>query len=105
MEFSTYVRKPFTVEAVLLTEENIAEAAELIGTLRKDRNDKPFIRVNPHWVPNLERVWPGYYMTRLDHAIRCYHPKAFADQFSEITPEIKDWITFLNGDQEEAVGG
>ncbi len=35
MDFTTYVRKPFTVEATEITLENIEELAPLVGTSRR----------------------------------------------------------------------
>lgn len=107
MEFKTFVRKPFTVEAVEVTEENIAEIAEIVGTLRKKDNGTPYIQVDRRLVPNVFRVYPGYWMTRMGDNIRCYSKKIFTEQFLPSNDDIEDWIRFLNGDpvkaQEEVV--
>jgi hypothetical protein len=95
MEYTNFVRKPFVVEAVELTRENIEEAAEHVGILRTKRDGNPYIQVNPLLVPNVERVFLGFYMTRMGDNIRCYSKRVFNDQFTEITPDIKSWVDFM----------
>ncbi len=53
MEFTTFVRKPFTVDAVEVTEENIAEIAELVGVLRQKEDGAPYIHVDRRLIPNI----------------------------------------------------
>lgn len=96
MNFTTFVRKPFTVEAVEVTEENIAEIAPLVGTLSQKEDGTPFIAVNRKLVPNVFRVYPGFWMTRMGDNIHCYTKKLFASQFIEQDADIKAWVDFLN---------
>lgn len=96
MEFSEYVRKPFLVEAIEVTEENIAEIAKYVGELREKDDGTPFIYVDRRLVPNIFRVYPGFFMTRMGDHIRCYSRKVFAEQFTGSTPEIQTWVDFLN---------
>jgi len=103
MEFTTFVRKPFVVEAVEVTEENIAEIAPLVGTLSQKEDGTPFIAVNRKLVPNVFRVYPGFWMTRMGDNIHCYTKKLFASQFIEQDQDIKAWVDFLNADN--APGG
>jgi hypothetical protein len=88
MEFSTFVRKPFMVEAVEVTTENIAEIAKLVGTLKEKPDGTPYIHVDKRLVPNVYKVYPGFWMTRMNDNIRCYARKVFIEQFIESTPEI-----------------
>ncbi len=61
MEFTTFVRKPFTVEVVEVTDENIAEIAELVGTLRCKEDGSRYIHVDrPSW-SSRSRGIPGRY--------------------------------------------
>lgn len=83
MEFNTYVRKPFVVEAVEITEENIEEVAEFVGTIRHKEDGTKYIFVDRRLVPNLFRVYPGFFMTRMGDNVRCYSPKIFNDQFQQ----------------------
>jgi len=102
MEFTTFVRKPFVVEAIEITEENIAEVAELIGTLKQKENGAPYIAVNRRLVPNLFRVYPGFWMTKMGDGdnIRCYSKRVFQQQFVESDVSIMNWVAYLNKDGE-----
>lgn len=97
MEFTTFVRKPFTVEAVEVTEENIADIAEFVGTLREKDDGTPYIQVDRRLVPNIFRVYPGFWMTRMGDNIRCYSKRIFTDQFTENTPHVAEWVRYMNG--------
>lgn len=101
MEFTNYVRKPFFVEAVKITNENIAEVAELVGQLRQKPNGTPYIQVDRMKVPNVFRVYPGFWMTRMGEHIRCYASRIFEEQFAKSSPEVEDWVEFLNNGQVE----
>lgn len=96
METTTFVRKPFVVEAVEVTTENIAEIAELVGVLRETDNGTPYIHVDRRLVPNIYRVFPGYWMTQMGDHIRCYSKKIFRAQFIESNPELQEWIQKLS---------
>lgn len=96
LEYKEYIRKPFVVEAVLITEENIKEIAKFVGKTETSEDGTIFIRVDPELVPNVTRVFPGHYMTRMGDHIRCYTPKVFFDQFTEMTPPVKEWVEFVN---------
>jgi len=102
MDFTTFVRKPFTVEAVEITEDNIAEVAELIGTLRYKENGTPFIAVNRRIVPNIFRVYIGFWLTKMgEDNIRCYSKRVFNQQFIETTPELVGLLGSLNTTYED----
>lgn len=81
MEFNTFVRKPFTVEAVEVTAENIAEVAKYVGDLREEDDGTQYILVDRRLVPNIARVYAGFYMTKMGKNVRCYSRKIFNDQF------------------------
>lgn len=81
MEFSTYTRKPFTVEATRITAENIEEVAKLIGDIRTKEDGTPFIVVNRRIIPSISRVYVGYWLTQMGDNLRCYSDKVFTDQF------------------------
>lgn len=98
LEFNNFVRKPFSVEAIEVTTENINEIAAHVGTLRKKENGTPYIQVDRRLVPNIFRVYPGFWMTRMGDNIRCYSKRAFEEQFVESTPDIDSWVKFMNKD-------
>lgn len=92
MEFKEYVRKPFTVEAVEITTQNIGECAKHIGDLCKSEDGSLYIQVDSLRIPNVFRVVPGYWMTRMNGNIRCYSNKVFKEQFVEQDAIIKQWV-------------
>lgn len=96
LELSMFVRKPFAVEAVEVTRDNIAEIAELVGTLREKDDGTPYIQVDRRLVPNIYRVYPGFWMTRMGDNIRCYSKRIFKNQFVENTPDINTMLQFIN---------
>lgn len=96
MEFAEFVRRPFTVEAVEVTVDNIEEIAEFVGTLRHKDNGTPYIQVNFRLVPNVPKVFPGFWMTKMGDNIRCYSKRAFEEQFVRTSEEIKNWVNYMN---------
>ena len=85
MEFTTFIRKPFTVEAVEITDDNIIEVAKLIGELRT-KGDTPFIQLDRRLVPNVQRAYIGWFVTRLGENFRAYSPRVFNEQFTTYEP-------------------
>ncbi len=85
MEFTKFKRRPFEIEAVQITNDNIEELAELIGELindvAADEPVEPYIRINKRIVPNINRAYVGWWVTRMGDNIRCYAPKVFDEQF------------------------
>lgn len=102
LEFATFVRKPFSVEAVQITEENIEEVATLVGTL-KEKDGERYIQVDRKKVPNVGQVTPGYWMTRMGRNIRCYSERVFLEQFVPTSPDIQNWVTFLENSTKSGV--
>lgn len=97
LEFTTFVRKPFTIEAVEITEENIAEIAPMVGDLCTKEDGSRFIKVDHNRVPNVPMVFVGYWMTKMGNNVRCYSRKSFALQFVEQTEDIEKWVKYVNG--------
>ena len=89
MTFRKFVRKPFVVEALQITEDNIEELSELIGEYGVDKSG-PFIMADPERVPTVDRVVPGYWVTKMGKNVRCYSDKVFSGQFIEGTPSVLD---------------
>lgn len=90
MEFSTYTRKPFVVEATCITAENIEDVAKLIGDIRTKDDGTPFIVVNRRIIPSISRVYIGYWLTQMGDNLRCYSDKVFTEQFiaAEVLAEV-----------------
>jgi hypothetical protein len=100
LEFSPFIRKPFVVEAVQVTEDNIQQIAKYVGDIEEKTDGSPYIAVDRRIVPNIFRVYPGFWMTRMGDHIRCYSARVFAQQFTEQTEEIAGWVEYLNGGEE-----
>lgn len=99
MQFTTFVRKPFVVQAIEVTNDNISEIAKYVGDLREKEDGTPYILVDPRLVPNIERVYPGFFMTKMGENVRCYSRRIFKDQFMVQSQEIKPWVEYmLNGE-------
>ncbi len=101
MEFNLFVRRPFSVEAVEITNDNIEELAPSIGELKTKDNGQKFIQVDRRLVPNIYRVYPGFWMTRMGDNVRCYAKKVFREQFMEMTSEIEEWTDYLRSSTTE----
>ena len=101
MEYTTFVRKPFAVEAVEITTENIEELARYIGDLETKDDGTQYILVDRRKVPNVQRVYPGFWMTKMGDNIRVYSKKIFAQEFVESNDDIQQWLDFLSGKDEE----
>lgn len=99
LNYLTYVRKPFTVEAVEVTKENITDVAPLVGTLVEPPEGTPFIEVDPKKVPHVTRVFPGFFLTKMGKRVHCYSPKAFKAQFADADEHNLNWVKYLNGDE------
>lgn len=95
MEFTTFVRKPFVVEAVEITAENINEVAKYIGDVREREDGTQYILVDRRLVPNVFKVYPGFFMTKMGENIRCYSRKIFKEQFVEEDESIRPWLDFM----------
>jgi len=101
MEFNRYIRKPFVVEAVEITEENMEAVAALIGEVRR-KGDTLFISLNRRIVPNVNRAYVGWFMTRMVDNYRCYSPKVFHEQFAEFsTTQVFTFDPAVNYDEED----
>lgn len=96
MDFDRYIRRPFAVEAVEITDENMEEVAKLVGEIRI-KNGTRFIALDRRIVPNVNRAYVGWYMTRMADNYRCYSPKVFRDQFTDYA----DRKTFIFEEDEE----
>jgi len=101
MEFKTFVRKPFIVQAVEVTTENIEEVAKYIGDVREREDGTQYILVDRRLVPNVFKVYPGFFMTKMGENVRCYSRKIFKDQFIESTDDIKKWVEFLDDEERK----
>lgn len=103
MDFTTFVRKPFVVEAVEITEDNIEEIATYVGTIMKKEDGSPYIQVDRRLIPNILTVYPGFWLTRMGGNTRCYSPRVFNEQFVEMDNYKKELVEGLNGEGSTSV--
>lgn len=99
LEYIPYVRKPFTVTACEVTKDNIEQLNKdfKIGTIDTKPDGTPFIIVtNTHKIPNVSRIFPGYFMTKMGKNMRCFSRKIFFQQFETKTPW---WDEFFAGEE------
>lgn len=102
MEFSQYIRKPFKVEAIEITDDNFMEIAKLVGEPRT-KNGVAFIALDRRVVPNVSRAFVGWFMTKLGDNYRCYSPKVFNEQFVAHEPETGYFFDENEEDGEEVI--
>lgn len=79
-EFIKFNRKPFSVEAIQITEENIHILGPLVGEV-KVKDGETFISLDRRIIPSVRRAYVGWWITRLNENLRCYSPKIFEEQF------------------------
>lgn len=96
--FTTYQRKPFQVEAVLITDENIEQLSTQIGELKVKPDGTKYIQVNRRLVPSVFRVYTGWWMTKMGDNIRCYSPAVFEEQFVPSSLTMTMTTTYLHPD-------
>lgn len=96
LQYKEFCRKPFVVEAVEVTRENIGEIAKFVGKLETLEDGNQFILVDPSLVQNVIRVFPGYYMTRMGEQIRCYSKRVFREQFALLNETTQEWVDIIN---------
>ena len=89
--FNNFVRKPFLVEAVQITNENIAELAVLLGELKENEGSLSIL-IDRRLVPNIKRAHVGWWVTKLDDNLRCYSPKVFEKEFMNYDT---DWDAYF----------
>lgn len=101
IDFKPYVRKPFVVDAVQITDENIAEIAPLVGQLRSNETGQ-FITVDRKKLPNLYRLHTGAWLTRYQNDdpekepnLRGFADRLFVVQFVENNELIQNFLDFL----------
>lgn len=107
LKFDPFVRKPFVVEAIEVTEENLKEIAKLIGRVQKEPNGVRYIQVNKQKIPNITKVYAGYWVTRMNgnnNNLRAYSAKVFGKEFIPSTPTTERLMAETIGDAVVANG-
>ena len=84
IDTAIYIRKPFEVEAVEVTEENIEAVKEWCqGNLQTEENGKRFIKVRVARALNERqtKAYPGDWVLYAGTGFKVYTPKAFLKTF------------------------
>lgn len=97
MDYEAYVRKPFRVQAILVTEENIEEIAGLTGKLEEKDDSTRYIEVDRRKVPNVFKIYVGFFLTKMDKQYRAYPPQIFEKLFVKNDDDLEKLIKDLNG--------
>jgi hypothetical protein len=103
LQYQDFVRKPFKVEAVQVTKENMEELAKHIGEVRQKDDGTPYIFVDKRLVPNVYRVFPGFWVTKMGDNVRCYSEKVFHSQFEESNIDWRVYFDAIETEQAEEV--
>lgn len=98
MEYTEFVRVPFLVQAVQITEENFDDIFELIGKEIKELpGGKRYILIDRRIIPNGHKAQIGGWVTSMNDKIRYYSKTAFEEQF---TSDLAMFEEFFSSQQE-----
>lgn len=89
-----HIREPFAIEAIQVTNDNMAELAKVFGRLMVEEDRTPYIAVSRKYARRGWKLHLGGYVTRMDEKIRFYSEKVFRDQF---VPR-STWLSHMRGD-------
>lgn len=87
LDTKKYSRKPFVIDAVQVTEENIADVAEWVsGDVRTDSEKKQYVKVRVHNPRNdrQTKAYVGDYVLYASTGYKVYTPKAFNASFERV---------------------
>jgi len=92
MQFDRFIRKPFSVEALQISYDNIEQIAGLLGEL-KEKDGEKWIAIDRRLVPNIRKAYVGWWVTKMDENYRAYSPKVFEKEFMNYSD---DWAAYLS---------
>lgn len=116
LETKQYVRKPFHIDAVQVTSENIEEIARWVDSeIRSDRQDGRYVKVRVHNPRNEKqtKAFVGDWVLYAGTGYKVYTDKAFRKDFQQVSDESKMVDTTspkkasaseAKGDKDEVVG-
>jgi hypothetical protein len=97
MQFEDFARRPFVIEAVQITEDNIHDVCALIGHDVLTEDGRTFIVVNKRIVPQGRRAQIGWWVTRRDEEYRTYSEGSFRNQFIRTdVEEVAEALALFN---------
>lgn len=101
LKFDTYVRTPFRIQALRITEKNIETVAEKVGTVETEESGRKVIILNPDIVQSVGKAYAGWWLTIMDKRYRCYAPRVFERQFMKAPDGAVTSWKFLDDDRVE----
>lgn len=81
LKFDSFTRKPFTVDAIKVTDENMKEIAKLLGQVKKEPNGTRYIHVYKNKTRNVTKIYVGYWVTKMGNNFRAYSERVFNKEF------------------------
>jgi hypothetical protein len=105
LDYQTFVRTPFKIEAVEVTEENITQIAEMLGSkiYEDNRTGNTFIGVDNEQMPGIYRIYAGFWVTRMGHRFRAYSQQRFLKEFVKLTDGVAGWVKMAEGEVERSL--
>lgn len=76
-----FVRRPFNVEALRLTEDNLDAIAEMLGEVKTSKKGVTYIKIDPKHNTNRRVVELGFWITQKDDVLHFYSDNAFKRNF------------------------
>lgn len=107
MDYQTFVRKPFLVEGVEVTNDNMAELAEMVGDgkIRHKDNGEPYFLSDRRIIRSVARVELGYWVTKMDDHFRVYKPSVFDGLFWVCSPVLTQLVNLMHSHEEVVADG
>lgn len=90
LETMKYVRKPFYIDAVQISAQNITEVARWVdGEVRSDKHGQ-YVKVRVHHPMNdrQTKAYIGDWVLYAGTSYKVYTPKAFTNSFEQVSTEV-----------------
>lgn len=100
METTKYVRKPFFIDAIQVTEDNLDEVAKWAsGDIRTDNENKKYIKVRVYMPKNdrQSKAFVGDWVLYAGTGFKVYTTKAFSASF-EVAEDQNAKVSASTGD-------
>ena len=88
IQMEDYSRRPFSITAVQITEENLEEIAALISASVTTTPHTRFIDVNPSIIQGIGVIKPGWWITLMEGSYRAYTNDVFHRLFKADVPHV-----------------
>lgn len=105
LEYETFVRAPFKIEAVEVTDENIHQIAEMLGSkiFTDTRTGNTFIGVDNNEMPGIYRIYAGFWVTKMGHRFRAYSQQRFLKEFIRLSDGVEGWVKMAENEVEKSI--